>query len=346
MSTTAYAYTKDAGLKDEARAMAVQTLMASPSFKSMDVDEQRVIYADLVQENMHKLARQKGLVQPMADKGPGAGMGFGGYNPGFEESVDAFEDLVDSVDFPKFVADLLKAVFDANITVMKKQTDDYIRLMREATKGVADFVKKVKDDDTFAYLAETKGNQFNISMEKDANGGQKMTLTNPEGEPVDMEDNEVKAKIMEAKIAMAKEHRAALREVILMGVTRLVVEKGEVEAGVEFRITANRNSTKSKNSQNINTTNAQMEYGGGFMGAIFGGPSGSVSMTNTNIQVNASNKEAKDELFAKLHGKVNIKFKTDYFKLDNFAQMYADGGVAALKPAAPQAQIPAGAAPR
>jgi hypothetical protein len=32
---------------------------------------------------------------------------------------------------------------------------------------------------------------------------------------------------------------------------------------------------------------------------------------------------------------VNIKFKTDYFKLDNFANMYADGGVAALKPATP-----------
>jgi hypothetical protein len=30
---------------------------------------------------------------------------------------------------------------------------------------------------------------------------------------------------------------------------------------------------------------------------------------------------------------VNIEFKTDYFKLDNFANMYADGGTAALKPA-------------
>lgn len=329
-------------VKDEARRMARETLSASASFQQMPLDEQRAIYTDLVNENIGKLSRQYGLVKPMADKGPGAGMGFGGYDPGFQNSVDAFEDLVDSVDFPKFVSDLMKGVFDANITVMKKQTDDYIRLMREATKGVADFVKKVKDDDTFAYLAETKGNQFNISMEKQADGSQKLQLTNPEGEPVDMEDNEVKAKIMEAKIAMAKEHRAALREMMLMGVTRLVVEKGEIEAGVEFRITANRNSTKSHQDQNINTTNLQAEYGGGLMGAIFGGPSGSFSMTNTNIQINASNKEAKDEMFAKLMGKVNIKFKSDYFKLDNFAQMYADGGVAALKPPAqPGAPAPA-----
>jgi hypothetical protein len=60
--------------------------------------------------------------------------------------------------------------------------------------------------------------------------------------------------------------------------------------------------------------------------------SASFEDTNTNIQVNTSDKTATDNLAAKLHGKVNIEFKTDYFKLDNFANMYADGGVAALKP--------------
>ena len=45
-----------------------------------------------------------------------------------------------------------------------------------------------------------------------------MELTNPKGEKVDVEDNEVKAKIMDAKIKMAQEHRAALREMIAPGV--------------------------------------------------------------------------------------------------------------------------------
>lgn len=323
--------------KEQARQMARDVLSRSASFKMIPLEEQRSIYNNLVNENIQKLGVQHGFIKPMANQGPGAGMGFGDYDPGFDSSVDAFEDLVDSVDFPKFVADLLKAVFDANITVMKKQTDDYIRLMKEATKGVADFVKKVKDDDTFAYLAETRSDMYNITMEDTPEGGKKIALTNPDGDKVDTEDSEVKAKIMEAKIAMAKEHRAALREVILMGVTRLVVEKGEVEASVEFRITANRNSTKTNSNTNTNTVNVEAEYGGG-LGSIFGGPSGSMSMSNTNINISTSNKEAKDELFAKLMGKVNIKFKTDYFKLDNFANMYADGGVAALQPP-PQQQL-------
>lgn len=330
-------------IKQEARMEARSVLQKSPTYLGLDLAEQQSIYKDLVNDYMVRLSDRYGLSESMATKkGPGSDMGFGGYDPGFEGSTAAFDELVESVNFPKFVADLMKAVFDANITVMKKQTDDYIRLMKEATKGVADFVKKVKDDDTFAYLAENKSNMFNIQMEKGADGSSKMVLTNPEGEKVDTEDNEVKAKIMEAKIAMAKEHRAALREVILMGVTRLVVEKGEIEAGVVFEITAKRHSDKSTSNTNINEFEAETEFGGGFMGSIFGGPSGSLREKNTNINVATSNKNADDTLTAKLHGKVNVKFKTDYFKLDNFAQMYADGGIAALKPAQPGAPVAPG----
>jgi hypothetical protein len=170
----------------------------------------------------------------------------------------------------------------------------------------------------------------------------KLALTNPQGDKVDPEDAQVKRDILEAKINMAKEHRAALREVLLMGVTRLVVEKGQIEAGVEFQITANRHSTAQHQDQNINTASLQMDYDSP-LGGLLGGPSGSFSMTNTNIQVNTSTKDSTDTLSAKLMGKVNIQFKTDYFKLDNFANMYADGGVKAIAPAAPGAPgAPAG----
>jgi hypothetical protein len=321
-------------LKNTAKKKAQEVLSQSASFMGMPIKEQKELYNHLVGENLLGLVKQHGLESSMAD-GPGTEMGFKGYDPGMDKSVDAFEGLVESVNFPKFVADLLKAVFDANISVMKQQTDSYIKLMKEATKGVADFVKKVKDDDTFSYLAESKPDMYNISMEKDENGNNKLSLTSPQGEKLDVEDNEVKVKIMDAKIAMAKEHRAALREVILMGVTRLVVEKGIIEAGVDFEVTAKRKSDKANSNTNINNFSTEGSYGGG-LSSVFGGPSVSVTETNTNINVSTSNKSAEDNLTAKLHGKVNIQFKTDYFKLDNFAQMYADGGVAALKPNAPQ----------
>jgi hypothetical protein len=317
-------------IKDRARATAREVLSGSDVFKTMSLDDQKSIYLSLVQDQMAKEMSRYGLSRPMATDS-GEQMGYKGYDPGFGGDTKAFNELVDSVDFPKFVADLLKAVFDANISVMKSQTDSYIKLMKEATKSTADFIKKVGDEESFAKLAETRGQQYNVSSEKQSDGSSKLMLTNPEGDKVDPEDSEVKRHILEAKINMAKEHRAALREVLLMGVTRLVVEKGEIEAGVEFSIKANRESKAHHDDQNINTTSVNLEYGGGLMGAIFGGPSGSVNMTNTNIQVNTSDKKATDDLSATLKGRVKIIFKTDYFKLDNFANMYADGGVAALK---------------
>ena len=323
----------DPQIKDMARAKAREVLAGSAVFQSMPLAEQKSIYLSLVQDYTDGHRQRLGLARSMATDS-GEDMGYKGYDPGFQGDTKAFKELVDSVDFPKFVADLLKAVFDANLKVMKQQTDSYIKLMKEATKSTADFIKKVKDDESFAKLAESRGDKYNVTTEKNADGSTKLALTNPEGDKVDPEDSEVKRHILEAKINMAKEHRAALREVLLMGVTRLVVEKGEIEAGVEFSVKATRASTAHHDDQNINTVSVNQAYESP-LGGLFGGPSGSMEMTNTNIQVNTSDKKATDDLSATLKGKVNIKFKTDYFKLDNFATMYADGGVAALKPQGP-----------
>ncbi|HXT14986.1 MAG TPA: hypothetical protein VN706_05115 [Gemmatimonadaceae bacterium] len=341
----------------QARQFARDVCSRSASFTAMPADDQKSIYLSLVQEYIDK--RQpasrsgsmslsngggNGYARSMATDS-GKDMGYKGYDPGFQGDTQAFDDLVKSVDFPKFVADLLKAVFDANLTVMKTQTDSYIKLMKECTKSTADFVKNVKDEDTFGALIEKHSNKYNLSNERQPDGSTKLNLTTPDGDKADLEDAEVKKDIVEAKLNMAKEHRAALREVLLMGVTRLVVDKGLVEAGVDFSIKANRQSAAHHEDQNVNVTNVSASYGGG-LGSLFGGPSMSMDMTNTNIQVNTSDKKTTDDLSATLHGKVSIQFKTDYFKLDNFANMYADGGTQALKPpAAGGAPAPA-AAPR
>lgn len=335
-------------LRDIARAQTKVVLAESQAFMAMPMSEQQIVYQDMVNDHLAREMTRQGYVPHYASQfatDSGKDMGFKGYNPGFEGSVDAFEDLVDSVDFPAFVADLLKAVFDANLKVMKQQTDSFIKLMKEASKSAAEFIKKVKDDESFAKLAENRSDQYNVVTEKAADGSTKLALTDPTGEKVDLEDAAVKRALFEAKLAMAKEHRAALREIILMGVTRLIVRKGEIEATVEFTIKANRNSKSRHEDQNINTVNAQFDYDPPLFG-LFGGPSGSVAISNTNIQVNTAEKAATDDLTASLKGKVKIEFATDYFKLDNFASMYADGGVGALKPpaqGAPGGALPAGA---
>ncbi|MEM9820549.1 MAG: hypothetical protein AAF985_05735 [Bacteroidota bacterium] len=333
--------------KELARSRARDILSGNEAFKTMPIEDQKKMYLQVVEDQMLQLSQEGGGLsqemrrKPAKDKASDL-IDDRRHEKDFDDGVDAFEDLVDSVDFPLFVKDLLQSVFDANISVMKAQTDDYIRLMKEATSGLAKFIKQIDNTTAFAYLAENNPDEFNMVMEEDGDGNEKMELTNPKGEKVDIGDNEVKAKIMDAKIKMAQEHRHALREMILMGVTRLVVEKGEVEAEVNFEFKGKRKVDK-KDKAIMKTSKSKgtsFRAGGGLLGGIFGGPRGGVtkSKRQTQLSVSSAKSTAEDELKAKLRGYVNIKFKTDYFKLDNFSQMYAqpsqeEKNAATLKPA-------------
>ena len=323
--------------KELARSRARQILSQNASFKQMPVAQQRAMYQQVVNEQMEQIhdAEEKGQLsgelarrrssQSLA--GPRKASDLlddARHERGFDEGVEAFEDLVNSVDFPAFVRDLLKSVFDANITVMKAQTDDYIRLMKEATTGLSKFIKQVRDDDARAYAAENNPNDFNILVEDDGQGGEKIALTRPDGEQV--EGDEEAAILADAKIKMAQEHRHALRELILMGVTRLVVERGEIEAEVNFEFKGKRELDKADKAliKKDRLKQTSIGAGGGLIGSIFGGPRGSYTNTTreTQFSVSSTKSTSEDELKAKLRGYVNIKFKTDYFELNNFAQMY------------------------
>lgn len=322
--------TQEEQLKEIARSKARNALAMSPSFRDMPMKDQKAIYREAVRTEYNKLAEQSGLVTQMRVPKASDSIDDSRHDKGFDEGVDAFEDLVDSVDFSAFVGDLLRSVFDANIDVMKAQTDEYIKLMKAATTDLASFITKIDDTTAFAYLAENNSDEFGMSfddLDDDSDGGdgkeQKTTLTNKEGEKVDLGDNQVKAKIMEAKIAMAKEHRTALREMVLMGVTRLVVEKGKVKAGVLFDFKADRNVKKQDKALNKNSSSKGRSRRGGInLGIASYGGGNTSSSRNSNMSVSSAKSVANDELKAKLSGEVEIVFKTDYFKLDNFAQMY------------------------
>src|ERR1044072_1300637 len=173
----------EAQIKEHARATAREVLNRSKAFQAMPLEDQKSIYLSLVESEMDKHREKLGISKSMATDS-GEQMGYKGYDPGFQGDTRSFKELVDSVDFPKFVADLLKAVFDANLKVMKQQTDSYIKLMKEATKSTADFIKKVKDEESFAKLAESRSDQYNVTIEKGADGSSKLALTNPEGDKV------------------------------------------------------------------------------------------------------------------------------------------------------------------
>ena len=318
-------------IKDRAREEAMDLLSQSSSFSQMSMQDKIAMYKEIVDAKLKQLEEQQGMTTAFAGPKKASDMidDERHYNKRIEQAGELAGEFVDEVDFPGFVKDLLKGVFDANLKVTLEQMEAYIDLMKAATASISKFVNAIDDTAAFGYLAENNSDEFSFDFDDDdkyEQGNPKAVLTDKEGNKLDIGDNEVKAKIMDAKIAMAKEQRALLRETILMGVTRLVVEKGTVKAGVLFDIKATEKIEKADKAalKKSVSTSGSISAGGGLIGKIFGGPSGGTTRSSrkTQISVSSAKSQATTDLAAKLSGNVEIIFKSDYFKLDNFATMY------------------------
>jgi uncharacterized protein YukE len=226
-----------------ARSEAQRVLSMSPSFVRLSEAEQLAMYRQLVDSNLARMQSRpngriaRGFADPPPPEPPGGLARSDIENKRFDQLPQIGADFIQQIDFPQFVKDLLQGVFDANLKVTIQQMKTYQDLLKTASKSIAQFAKDVKEHEAFGYLAETQSDLFSLGFddEEGGEGGQRsIVLTDKEGNKLDLGDNEIKGKIMEATIALAKERRAMLRETILMGITRLVVEKGVVEASVLF----------------------------------------------------------------------------------------------------------------
>jgi hypothetical protein len=341
-------------VKSEAMSTTRDMLSNVAGFQTMSPTDQKALFQQVYRAQCAELTRPGGRYGPaaqastlpraFADPKKASDMidDKRHLNRRIDQAGQLAGEFIEEVDFPKFVRDLVKGVFDANLEVTLKQMEAFQKLLKTATASVATFINKIDDTSAFGYLAESQPDMFSLGFpddgEKDEAGDPKPALTDKEGNKLDLGDNEVKAKIMEAKIAMAREQRAMLREVILMGVTRLVVEKGVVKAACKFDIKAAEKIDKNDKAalQEASSTSASLTAGGGILGSIFGHPRGGTthSSQKSKISVSSAKSQATTDLTAQVSGSVEIQFKSDFFALDNFATMY---GPITAGPAAPGA---------
>ena len=167
-------------------------------------------------------------------------------NRRIEQAGQLAGEFIESIDFPGFVRDLTLAVFRGNLEVQHAQTQDFINLLKAATASLSNFVKEIDDFSAYARLAQNEGDRFQIALppmdddedEDEDAPGPTPTLLDGQGNAVDLGDNQLRAKILDTKVAMAQENRALLREVLLMGITRMIIRKGKIDAACVFDIKA------------------------------------------------------------------------------------------------------------
>jgi len=334
-------------VKELARQYARDLLMSLPTFGQLGDSDQRALYRDVYYRHVDRLSEPpRAKAHAFADPQKAGDLidDQRHLNKRIDQAGDLAGDFVDEVDFPGFVKDLLKGVFDANLKVTLDQMEAYQKLLKAATQSLTTFMSKIKPEAAFGYMVDNSGDEFSLSFsdeETDTEGNKKVILTDKEGNPVDTEDTRIKTRIMDATLQMAREQRAMLRETILMGITRLVVEKGNVKASCVFDIKASEKIEKGDKAaiQEQVSKSSSISASGGIFGAIFGGPSGGSTRSErrSRLSVSSAKSVSSTDLAAKIMGSVDITFKSDYFKLDNFAAMYGPlGGAGGPPPTAPQ----------
>ncbi len=245
---------------------------------------------------------------------------------------------VDEVGFPEFTAKLIGDVFDALVAAMIRQQEAYADLLEKVAKTIEEFeAQEVQDEEVDAWLLEqfpliqngkpvtgktaiAAGNKLteeqvaklkyllgktaeDMNKKKELDGIKKDdTLT---ADQVNMIKSLVRRKI-------AKKRMDALKELVSMGIVRVVVESGRIRTRLDF-------TTYGGQWQNETYTQYRRKtWGiggrGGIWGSIFGlslgGGIRSLSVS-TYTKKNTAYTSAKIEI----GGEVEINIRGDYVPL-------------------------------
>src|SRR5690242_9021406 len=118
---------------------AGRVLSASPAFGKLPPETQQTVRQRLVDAYVEALAGQRNFdadeaIQTLQDDGLAA-------------------EFLNQVDFPKFVGDLIKGVFDANVRATIKQMEAYAELMKACRSPLTRLAGAISDKTAAKYLA-------------------------------------------------------------------------------------------------------------------------------------------------------------------------------------------------
>ena len=269
------------------------------------------------------------------------------------EGVEQFGALVQKVDFPKFVGGLIKNVFQAIVESSIEQMRAYGELIANVAKTVDQFMQdNISAGAGRDWLAQSYPDALGVDVSSGstafAEDGEAAPATatlatrgeNPEqrlteisrelnlNPPVtDVSDANAELRLVTAaRLHMAKSRQQLLASMVMLGINRIVVTDGSINAKVVFDMRAsdkaNRHYTASmydKEAQRYKES-ISAEYGGWMSpvsaSASFEGEQEHVATVGSAVDETS---ESKAEVKARLSGDVRVNFKSDYLPLEKMA---------------------------
>jgi hypothetical protein len=271
------------------------------------------------------------------------------------QGVSAFGQLVQKVDFPKFVGGLIQNVFQAIVTSSIQQMRAYGELLANVEKTVDEFAQdNISMNNARDWLAGKYPDSLGVQIDSGSTGladtggaappPQTAVLTTKGDDPqaalarvstdlnlptpvTDISDPDSETKLVTAaRLEMARGRQQLLASMVMLGINRIVVTDGHIQAKVIFDIRAGdqagRQASASMLDAQHDTSSASASAGvGGWMNPISAAASAQTSSDHmATVQSAVDDTSSSNiEMKANLTGEVRVNFKSDYFPMEKMA---------------------------
>lgn len=261
---------------------------------------------------------------------------------------------LNEIGFAEFTSKLITDVFNALVSANLTQTQNYLLLVQSVAKDLTTFINETRDEIGGAQIldlltrvlpdaaagtskvvasgtlqpadAKTLGQSLAIPDYTDAGHGALVAKLQGAATPVklgDVADGSGSGPTVFDVIVQAAAHRIAaekytlLKEMVKMGLLRLVVEHGVIETRLCYNTYASTYHASESTRYDRVESQLSQKLGGGLMGFLLGAPS--LSGSTTSLKVSTARTTDRDIAGSsvQVYGRVQIDFKTDYQPLNS-----------------------------
>jgi hypothetical protein len=303
--------------------------------------------------------------------------------------VDAAARMVNEIDFPTFVASLIEGTFHAIVKSSIEQMNAYAEMVKSVSQSLNDFRdQNVSENQGRDQLVAKYPQIFQINISQGQPKVQARDDVDTSSLPdfqkdfglsegiTDLDEETIEQKLVPAaRDELARGRQQLLATVILMGINRIIVTDGKINAKLRFQFSATERMKKSassydyENEGNITTSQGQHEYqkqgaqyssgqnGGGWtsQGASVYSTGQYQSTTQPDVRVTSEIHKDTDgsiQASGQIMGEVSVNFRSETFPLEkmvNTDQMFqlqqAQAGAGRGAPAPAAAPAATGPAP-
>lgn len=277
--------------------------------------------------------------------------------PDFGESANRIagitKNVLNAVSFPRFVTDLINGVFKAMLDANAQQMNQYVQLLNAVSASAEGFERTQFG---LVQVRQWVADHFPESIEYDAPDPEDLPKPGEKVDPEDMEEfDNIKLRLRggasmpgEAEIRatlgvppeesidasnpeklvpfarryLARQRQQQLATMVMMGMQRIVIDSGRINASMRFHIDTR--SAASEDKANEFGMKNRVKAGGSFGVGPWGA---SAEVENTVSYVSTERTQRTEEINTdlELNSSVELNFHTDYLPLNQMAaQAQAD----------------------